>query len=341
MSREHDRPVVLRCADCIVVEERTSMGRLVFDSSSLAETEQFLSASYAPLSIGSSTEQMHAHVDRLTGPAVSIDRLDLAFEMSYVVDPLGKLCLCSIERGGIADHRVDGWRTAESYGPGEVFSFTPPDRSYRGEVQHAAYTITMLDPAVLRRVAGDAEGEDDQTPRLLDHHAVTLAAAAELGNTIRFLRSVLSGPSAAADRLVHATAVDHLAARILATFPNTAVAPSAGQHSMATAAVRRAQTYIADHADADISVADIAGAANVTVRALQYGFRRHLDTTPMRYLRQVRLERARRDLSAADPEGDDTVTGIARRWGFANHSRFSARYRAAFGEPPSRTLRRS
>jgi transcriptional regulator GlxA family with amidase domain len=28
------------------------------------------------------------------------------------------------------------------------------------------------------------------------------------------------------------------------------------------------------------------------------------------------------------------------RWGFATHSSFTAHYRAAYGEPPSETLRR-
>jgi transcriptional regulator GlxA family with amidase domain len=72
-------------------------------------------------------------------------------------------------------------------------------------------------------------------------------------------------------------------------------------------------------------------------RAVQYMFRRHLDTTPMAYLRRIRLDRAHRDLLAADPS-HDTVSAIATRWGFAHTGRFSQVYRAEFGESPSVTL---
>ncbi|MGC4792182.1 helix-turn-helix transcriptional regulator [Micromonospora sp. DT178] len=65
----------------------------------------------------------------------------------------------------------------------------------------------------------------------------------------------------------------------------------------------------------------------------------HHDTTPMRYVRQIRLERAHRDLQAADPSTGVTVTMIARRWGFTHLGRFSTDYRAAYGSSPSHTLR--
>ena len=71
--------------------------------------------------------------------------------------------------------------------------------------------------------------------------------------------------------------------------------------------------------------------------AVQLAFRRHLDTTPIEYLRRVRLDRAHHDLIAADP-ARVTVTAIAVRWGFPSPSRFAARYRQAYGISPSHTL---
>ncbi|MET8121957.1 helix-turn-helix transcriptional regulator [Micromonospora sp. NPDC005189] len=79
------------------------------------------------------------------------------------------------------------------------------------------------------------------------------------------------------------------------------------------------------------------GAAGVSLRAVQLAFRRHLGTTPMAYLRRIRLVRAHHDLVRADP-GQETVSGIASRWGFASHSRFTARYHASYGVPPRETL---
>ncbi|MGH3675509.1 MAG: helix-turn-helix transcriptional regulator [Mycobacterium sp.] len=102
--------------------------------------------------------------------------------------------------------------------------------------------------------------------------------------------------------------------------------------------LREAIAFIHENADADIGLEDIAGAGNVTPRSVQYAFRRHLGTTPLEYLRRVRLDLAHRDLQAADP-ARDTVTAIAGRWGFAHAGRFSLAYKAAFGTPPSATLR--
>ena len=92
------------------------------------------------------------------------------------------------------------------------------------------------------------------------------------------------------------------------------------------------------HAHDDITGAEIAAAAGVTVRAVQLAFRRHLDITPLGYLRRVRLHHAHRQLAAADPQ-HESVTAVAYRWGFANPSRFAACYRQAYGVLPSHTLR--
>jgi transcriptional regulator GlxA family with amidase domain len=102
--------------------------------------------------------------------------------------------------------------------------------------------------------------------------------------------------------------------------------------------LRQAIVFIHENAHRDITLSDIAAAVNVTPRSVQYTFRRHLGTTPLEYLRRVRLDRAHRELEAADP-AVDTVMAIAGRWGFSHAGRFSGMYKRAFGRPPSATLR--
>ena len=104
--------------------------------------------------------------------------------------------------------------------------------------------------------------------------------------------------------------------------------------------LRRAIAFIHENAHQDIGLSDIAAAISVTPRSVQYTFRRHLGTTPLEYLRRVRLDRAHRDLQAAD-SAVDTVMAIAGRWRFGHPGRFSIAYKEAFGTPPSRTLRHS
>jgi len=104
-------------------------------------------------------------------------------------------------------------------------------------------------------------------------------------------------------------------------------------------AVTRVVEMLRDDPARPWTVGELACAVFTSVRSLQEGFRRSLDTTPMAYLRKLRLERAREDLLAADRD-DRTVTEVAARWGFLHVSRFASAYAARFGELPSETLRR-
>ncbi|MGH3923108.1 MAG: AraC family transcriptional regulator [Pseudonocardiaceae bacterium] len=103
--------------------------------------------------------------------------------------------------------------------------------------------------------------------------------------------------------------------------------------------LRRAMTFCDEHASQPISVGDVAAAARVSVRTLQDNFRTYAQTTPLGYLRRVRLDRAHQDLLAAAESGEQTtVTDIALRWGFVHLSRFAQLYRDTYGHVPSKSL---
>ncbi|WP_144713723.1 AraC family transcriptional regulator [Curtobacterium pusillum] len=103
--------------------------------------------------------------------------------------------------------------------------------------------------------------------------------------------------------------------------------------------VRAAVEYIHERAGEALTVSAIAQASGLSVRGLQEAFQRALDRTPMMYLREVRLRRAREDLLRAD-YSDTTIADVASRWGFNHMGRFSGAYLQRFGEYPRRTLRR-
>lgn len=86
------------------------------------------------------------------------------------------------------------------------------------------------------------------------------------------------------------------------------------------------------------TVADLAHASGVGVRALQGAFHRTTGTSPMGYLRDLRLARAHDDLRRARPD-TETVADVANRWGFSHLGRFAAAYRQQYGVAPSVTLR--
>jgi AraC-like DNA-binding protein len=64
-----------------------------------------------------------------------------------------------------------------------------------------------------------------------------------------------------------------------------------------------------------------------------------VDTTPLAYLRSVRMERAHRELQSADQSEGVSVAGVAAKWGFTHLGRFAIDYRRRFGIYPSQTLR--
>jgi AraC-like DNA-binding protein len=102
--------------------------------------------------------------------------------------------------------------------------------------------------------------------------------------------------------------------------------------------VRRVREYLRAHAHEPVNAAKLAEVAGCSLRGLYAGFQDFCGVSPMQYLREVRLERVRADLLAGGLSAN--VSGIALRWGFAHLGRFSAEYKARFGEHPSETLRR-
>jgi AraC-like DNA-binding protein len=104
--------------------------------------------------------------------------------------------------------------------------------------------------------------------------------------------------------------------------------------------IRAALEIIEAEADQPLTVSALAARTHVSARALQQGFRSHLDVSPMEYLRQVRLRRAHQELRDSDPSSV-TVSAIAYRWGFTNPGRFAAAHTERYGESPSEALRRN
>jgi AraC-like DNA-binding protein len=104
------------------------------------------------------------------------------------------------------------------------------------------------------------------------------------------------------------------------------------------AAVRDAMALIEAGPHLPLTTSSLAMQCHVSVRTLQEGFRRHLDMSPMEYVRVVRLRRAHSDLRSAHPS-HTTVAAIAHRWGFTHLGRFATAHKKMYGETPHQALR--
>lgn len=96
--------------------------------------------------------------------------------------------------------------------------------------------------------------------------------------------------------------------------------------------VRLAVEYIREHPDALVSGTELAELTNVSLRALQEGFRRFVGRSIVSYQRQVRLERA---YEALLHNGSQSVSEISLGLGFSNVGRFCQYFQDAYGVSPA------
>jgi len=313
---------------------------VVFESTDLEAIEAYLGHAYARMKLSTAAGHPRARIEHYGSASLSADRLAFGFAMDFAVAPLDTIALATIDSGTIPGYHTE--HLTGSFGPGDTFVLTQPGRPVTGRLDQLIYGITTIDPRVLSQVASPEPHAKPQPIRLLGYRPISAVAAAQLRTVICYIRDdILANPAASTQPLVTGSAARLLAATVLDVFPSTASGDPGRQdrHDANPVTVRRAVAFIEENAHRDISPADIAAAAGVTIRAVQFGFRHHLGTTPRAYLRQRRLDRARQDLLDADPGHGDTVTAIAARWGFLQPGRFAVEYRKTYGQPPSHALR--
>lgn len=100
--------------------------------------------------------------------------------------------------------------------------------------------------------------------------------------------------------------------------------------------VRRAEEFLHQHAHAPITMADLVRVSGCSARSLHVGFRRFRNTTPLTMLKNIRLDMVRTQLLQSE-SSNENITDIASHNGFTHMSKFTAAYKARFGELPSHT----
>jgi len=254
-------------------------------------------------------------------------------------DPAGCLVVLWALDGRAESHVHDRGGQAA---PGQLIIGSTAGAPVRVRTSDATLETVVLDRSLLVKAAADLGPERPADVAFTGVEPVSAEAVRVLTAARRYVEESVLADDGFAAPLVVAAAGRLLAAAVLAAFPNTAGdlvdVDERGSDSAHPALLRRAMDYLEEHASDDVSIGDVARAVYVTPRALQYMFRRHLDSTPMAYLRRVRLDHVHHDLVAAD-RSTTTVTATAARWGFAHTGRFAVLYRETYGQSPHVTLR--
>lgn len=81
-----------------------------------------------------------------------------------------------------------------------------------------------------------------------------------------------------------------------------------------------------------LSILDLCRELKIPRRTLHYSFEKIVDSSPLPYLRAIRLNAAQRSLATG---GADIIADAAYRWGFTHLSYFSQEYKRLFGHSPS------
>jgi AraC-like DNA-binding protein len=97
-----------------------------------------------------------------------------------------------------------------------------------------------------------------------------------------------------------------------------------------------AESFIEANWDKPLTIDSLTKAVGVGARSIFKSFKDYRGYSPMAFVKDVRLRRAREMLALARP--GDSVTAVAYRCGYQNHGYFAREYRARFGESPSTTL---
>jgi AraC-like DNA-binding protein len=255
----------------------------------------------------------------------------------------GLLAVVSVRAGHVS---WDFGRRGEvDVGAGST-NLLPPFEEYTVANEQTDIDVIALDGPQVAAHAAHACGISPADFRFTGLVPISEPLARYWNATVAHLRDeVLNNPVTAASPILVDNAFELLAAALLSTFPNTALAATTDpavrspRGQVSEARLREVVDYLNTHAHRPIGPVTIAAIADAPAREVVEALRRR-GTSPARRLRRARLLGAHRDLNAADPQAGTTVSTIAARWGYTHPARFRTAYTAAFDEQPEDTLQR-
>lgn len=202
----------------------------------------------------------------------------------------------------------------------------------------ARFDVVSVGADVLNKVAADWQTSLGQPTQFVNWRPRSRAAVRAWHRALDYVVGALACADTAHQPLIAAGMAGLLAGALLECFPSNLTEQDPASDLALPETLKEAVSFIHRHSAQDIGINEVAAAVHLTPRAVQYLFRRQLDTTPTEYMRRVRLSHAHQDLIAAT-SATSTVTEIAQRWGFAHTGRFAVLYRQTYGQSPHTTLR--
>jgi len=233
-----------------------------------------------------------------------------------------------------ADHPV-GRYLGLAFSPDRIISHQYPNTfEYISGGHNDLYVITIPDH-IMAATAAEL-GFNFRPPEAGVLQMYNESSAADIRNTIESVSSELyMHPQG---QLVAPHVLDYARESILmAILQGTASPDVSDSEGVRIAAARAAKDYIENQLHHRVLLSELCKVSGVGARSLQLGFLQLTGLSPIAYSRVLRLNGARRDLRTSS--SNTTVADVAIKWNFFHLGRFSADYKALFGEKPSQMLR--
>ena len=277
--------------------------------------------------------------DRVDHGDVVFDHIRIDARYSFDSDPMPMLVVVDVLSGtyefvrdGTSDRITDG-------GSALVAGWNMP---FSGTADHPVQRTTSLSWEVMLAAVAEADPQHPGKHIIFTSYVPrSPAAGARWRATVDQVGAMLPPDATPVQQEAAGRLLGHT---LLHTFANNVVVrpvlPGDDSDDVddSPSTVRRAARIIEDHASEDLTPGDLARECNVSPRALQYAFRKHLGCTPQDYLRRVRLDLVRQSLRDGTA---GTVSDAANANGFFNPGRFAAYYRELYDENPGDTLSRT
>jgi AraC family transcriptional regulator len=219
-------------------------------------------------------------------------------------------------------------RTVRASAVAGHLSLLPPDAGTRWEFDKPGdVAVVFLNGRLFRRAVEEGAGRDPETVEIAPRFVIRDLVLERIAH--RLLKEI-SEPGAAS-RLVTEELAQELAAHLLLAHSNVDPRRTARSYRIAPRRLKRAEDFIRSNLKSDLSLADIAGAAGMSLFHFAKSFKQATGRTPHQYLTAQRLLRARALLHEASlPIGE-----IARSVGLS-HSHFTVVFTRHLGMTPSK-----
>jgi len=277
------------------------------------------------------------HVARV--PGLAFTRVRFGTDVRVTAIPPSCYALCLATKGRLS--MTTGKSTHVMTGSSGVIMYPHEPTYFEDWSQDAELLSVRIDKDLVERQVTNLLGRPADVPVRFDPaFDLSSTRTASLGRTLEMLRTELTQADGIAYSSHGATLLAELVTTSLVLSQPNSYSDLLHQPVQVCppGPLRAAQDLVAAEPMSCTTVGYLASQVHVSVRSLEEGFKKHLDTSPMAFVRQVRLQRAREDLMNASP-ATSSVTHVAERWGFRHLGRFASAYRASFGELPAETLR--